>query len=167
MLTKIKRTLSRRGAGASSETQSETQPETQPESQPKTQPEERRLDMENPETGCKGTPIFVPGSQPGLDFTWNFEGPYHTDKCTCLTVRDISLSDFSNHLNSLLDQGLVDNSGIGPLVLCILLRIPVGEKLQPPVDKPLRLADGEEFPPRIRPTSGIYQSFPSLDESDL
>ena len=151
MLAKIGRTLTLKGDGASSEKP----------------PETRRFDVENPETGCKGTSIFLFKSQPEPTYTFKYEGPYHTDKCKCLTTRDITPDAFQEHLESLLEKGLVDETGLGPVTLSLLLRIPVGEKLEAPVDKTLRLADGEEFPPRIRPTSGVYQSFPTLDESNM
>ena len=133
--------------------------------------EPKPVEVENTETGCKGTTLMVPpGSQPGSHSTkprFRYEGPFHTDKCRCLNDRDIPPAAFKAHLSRVISEGLVTPEERGVLTLSLLLRIPVLKDLEPPVDKSLRLVSGEEFPECIKPESDALQSFPPLDETNM
>ena len=133
-------------------------------------PEAKSVEIENTETGCKGTWYrLLPSSQTGSQSKprFQYEGPFHADKCKCLNDRDISQEAFKAHITRVVDEGLVKQDEISTLTLSLLLRIPVLKNLEPPIDKTLQLASGEEFPECIKPESDALQSFPQLDETNM
>ncbi|RYP77308.1 hypothetical protein DL770_007075 [Monosporascus sp. CRB-9-2] len=127
----------------------------------------RGTKVENNEAGRRGTSFPLSKPQEGTKFRW--EGPHHTDKCKCLTTRDISLRALNAHIDGLLERGLIQETDVGPLTLKLILRVPVDGALElklEPRDTGLKLASGEEFPWKLKRTSTL-QSFPALDETNL
>lgn len=148
-----------------------------------------RVEVENPETGCKGATWLSrprrpsqpqpqprsqsqspPKRQPAYD------GPHHAapDRCKCLTTNVITQDVLRAHTEWLLARGLLAGPAeVGPLILRLVLRLPVAPELALPPeafrDKSVRvnLPPGEVFPLRLERNSAGLESFPPLDESDL
>lgn len=146
-----------------------------------------RVEVENPETGCKGA-TWLSSSRPRRPSHSRsssrperrqpiYDGPHHAspDRCRCLTTSDVTQDVLRAHAEWLLARGLLAGGAadVGPLILRLILRLPVPPELALPPeafrDKSVRvnLPPGEVFPLSLGRKSAELQSFPPLDESDL